>query len=146
MKVFTTRSTTVAIATGTLVAVLFGPLIGAPWGLAVLNGTAIGALVLLVNCAARLGLFRPKLRDPATMWRWRPQLGIFMLTWVVLLMPASYVQFAVELDLAIEAALTSLFFAVGFGAYLGGMVVAKLDYLDDENQPPPRNLIPPDGE
>ena len=146
MKVFTTRSTTVAIATGTLVAILFGPLIGAPWGLAVLNGTAIGALVLLVNCAARLGLFRPKLRDPATMWRWRPQLGISMLTWVILVVPACYVQFAVELDLAIEAALSSLLLAVGFGAHLGGMVLAKLEYLDDEGQPPPRHLIPPDGE
>lgn len=77
MKVFTARATAVGIATGALVAVLFGLLMGALWGLAVLNGVAIGALVLLVNCAARLG-FAAKLRDPATLWCWRPQQGIFM--------------------------------------------------------------------
>ena len=60
MKMFTARATAVGMVTGALVAVLFGPLIGAPWGLATLNGAAIGTLVPLVNCAARLGLFRPR--------------------------------------------------------------------------------------
>ena len=35
MKVFTARAAAAGIVTGALVAVLFGPLIGAPWGLAV---------------------------------------------------------------------------------------------------------------
>ena len=145
MKVFTARATAIGIVTGTLVAVLFGPLIGAPWGLAVLNGVAIGALILLVNCAARLGLFRPKLRDPATMLRWRPRQGVLMVGWVFLWVPALFVQYAVEFDLASEAALTSLFFATGFGAYLTGAVGEKLERLDDENQPAPNHLVAPSG-
>lgn len=143
---FTARATAVGIATGALVAVLFGPLIRAPWGLAVLNGVAIGALVLLVNCAARLGFFRPKLRDPATLWRWRQQQGIFMAAWVFLSTPGFFVQYAVEFDPASEAALTSLFFATGFGAYLSGAVGEKLERLDDDNQPPPNHLVAPNGE
>ncbi len=146
MKLFTARATAIGIATGALVSVLFGPLIGAPWGLAVLNGVALGALVLLVNCAARLGLLRPKLRDPATIWRWRPQQGVFMVACAFLWVPGLLVQFAVEFDLASEAALTSLFFATGFGASLSGAVGATLERLDDENQPPPKYLIAPNGE
>ncbi len=66
--------------------------------------------------------------------------GVFL--WV----PALFVQFAVEFDPASEAALTSLFFAAGFGAYLVGGVAETLERLDDENQPPPKDLIAPNGE
>lgn len=51
--------------------------------------------------------------------------------------PGFFVQHAVEFDPASEAALTSLFFATGFGAYLSGAVGEKLERLDDDNQPPP---------
>lgn len=131
MKVFTARSTGISITTGVLAVGLFGQLMGAPWGLAILNGLTIGAVVLLVACAGRLKLlFQPMLRDPATMLRWRPQLGVWMVTWTVFLAPTYFAMFFIELDPATEAALTSLFFATFTGAYLGGMVGATLEQRD----------------
>ena len=130
MKVFTTRSTGIGITTGVFAVGLFGQLMGAPWGLAILNGLTIGAVVLLIACAGRLGLFQPELRDPATMWRWRPQLGVWMVTWMVILAPTYFAMLFIELDPATEAALTSLFFATFTGAYLGGMVGATLEQRD----------------
>ena len=47
---------------------------------------------------------------------------------------------------ATEAALRSLFFATGLGAYFGGMVGATLEHLDDEHQPPSRRLGTANGE
>ena len=61
-------------------------------------------------------------------------------------LPAFFVQFAVELDPATEAALTSLFFATGLGPYFGGMVGATLEHLDDDHQPLPRRLGTANGE
>ena len=66
-----------------------------------------------------------------------------MLAWVVLSTHAMFVQLAVDLDPATEAALASLFFATGLGAYFGGAVGATLDRLDDEHQPPPS--VTPNG-
>lgn len=65
---------------------------------------------------------------------------------VVLSLPPFFVPFAVELGPATEAALRSLFFATGLGAYFGGMVGATLEHLDDEHQPPPRRVGTANGE
>ena len=138
MKVFTARSTGIGIATGVLVVIVFGQLMGAPWGLAVLNGLALGVVVLLSSCAWRLGLFRLEPRDPATR-RWGPQQTVWMLCWPVLSAPAFSAYLFIQLDPASEAALTSLFFATFTGAYFGGMVAATLEHRDraDDAQPKP---------
>ena len=127
MKVFTARSTGIGLTTGVFAVGLFGQLMGAPWGLAILNGLTIGAVVLLFACAGRLELLQPVLRDPATMLRWRPQLGVWMVTWTVFSAPTYFAMFFIELDPATEAALTSLFLATFTGANLGGMVGATLE-------------------
>ena len=128
MKVFTVRSSGIGIATGVLAVVVFGQLMGVGWGLAVLNGLALGVAVLLIACAGRLGLIRLESRDPAKR-RWGTQQGVWMLT-QLLLAPALYVQFSIELAPASAAALTSLFFATFTGAYVGGMVSATLEHRD----------------
>ena len=89
MKVFTAWSIGSSTATGVLVMLVVGQLMGAPWVLAALNGLAIGAVALLVACGIRLGLFRRAPRDPAAMLRWRPQHGVGMVGSVILSAPAS---------------------------------------------------------
>ena len=54
MNVFTVRSSGIGIATGVLAVVVFGQLMGVGWGLAVLNGLALGVAVLLIAGAGRL--------------------------------------------------------------------------------------------
>ena len=49
LRVFTARSTGIGMATGVLVAIAFGQLLGVAWGLAVLNGLAAGALALALS-------------------------------------------------------------------------------------------------
>ena len=55
---------------------------------------------------------------------------------VILSAPASFAVLSMELEFASEAALSLLFLATGFAAYLTGNLVATLEHLDDEIRPP----------
>ena len=127
-RVLTARSTGMGIATGVLVAVLLGPLIGAPWGLAVLNGVAGGGLSLLVSYARRLGRlgFGPRTVP-------KPVPGISVVGHLVMQAPIVFVWMSMELHFASELALSLLFAFTALVAYLTGDAVATLGHLEGDD-------------
>ena len=124
IAVFTARSTGIAIAVAVLVGAALR-FIDVPWGLAVLNGWAVGAVCLLVPVARRLGRFNFTLRQP-TMPPW---LGVYMVGIFTFLLCTSLVRLSVETDLATGFAFRTLFLLVGAVTWICGDVVATLDHL-----------------
>ena len=142
VRVFTKRSAGIGIATGALVAAGFGQLMGASWGLAVLNGLAAGALALALSIVLRDGRF-----DFGNTRR-RP--GVWVLAWIVIATPWFLVDNFIEpgLSRTDEFALTLLFGLTGFAAYALGAITATLDHLDGDDAADPRlhRLTMPPGE
>ena len=138
--VFTARSTGIGIATGVLVAAAFW-LIGAPLGLAILNGLVTGATVLHVPVAWRLG--RLKARQPLL----RPWHGIFAVGYPVVTAPAFFVGLVIdELDPATRFALGTLILITGLAGFAFGDIVATLDHLDGDADSAGPGVTPPPGE
>ena len=123
LRVFTARSTGIGIATGVLVAIALGQLLGAAWALAILNGLAAGALALALSIGAG-GWF------DTTVNRRRP--GIWALAYAVMMAPTLFVHHYIELRPADEVAVSLLFILTGFAAYTLGSIMATLVYLDGD--------------
>jgi hypothetical protein len=125
VRAFTARSTGIGIATGVLVATALAQLLGAAWGLAILNGLAAGALYMTFSISGlRGGWFE------TTDNRRRP--GIRALAYAVVMAPALLVHHYVELRSADEVAVSLLFMLTGFAAYTLGGIMATLVYLDGD--------------
>ena len=117
-RVFTPRSSGAAFATGVLVAVVLGQLLGAPWGLAAITGVPAAATALGVSFGARNGLFRTRRRP----WGPAPWMGAFLVGQTVLLAPAILSGVFLELSPATEATLQLLFLLVGLAALMFGYI------------------------
>jgi hypothetical protein len=145
MKVFTTRSTGIGVATGVIVAVGLGQLLGVVWGLAALNGLAAGTLALalaVIVCDGRFDMMDTRRRP-----------GVRVLAFAVMMGPMLLVDVAIGIEfqkLRPEsfAAVKLLFGLAGFAAYALGGIMAALNQIDEENRRShrPRRLIPLDGE
>ncbi len=125
MQVFTTRSVTIGIVAGVLIALAVTTL-DAPWGLAIPTGLAGGAFALAVSTMVGDGRFGFMTA------RGRP--GIRMLATVVILFPALSVSNAievVELARAESVALTLMVLLTGAAAHALGGILATLDHVDD---------------
>ena len=144
MKVFTARSTGIGVATGVLVAAALGQLAGAAWGLAVMNGLAVGALALALSTVVRDGRFG--MMDNSR----RP--GVWLLAWAVMSTPMFFVDNVIEIELkrADAAALHLLFGLTGFAAYSLGGIMATLNHFDSGRNatadPRLHRVTPPPGE
>ena len=125
LRVFTARSTGIGIGTGALVAIVLGQLLGAAWGLAILNGLAACALAQ----ALAIGDLRGGSFD-TTDKRRRP--GISALAYAVMMAPTLFVHHYIELRPADEVGLALLFMLTGFAAYRLGGIMAILAYLDGD--------------
>ena len=123
-RVFTRRSSAVALGTGVLVAVALGQF-GAPWALAVFTGLPAGATVLGLSFGARNRLFRVRSRP----WAPAPWIGAFVVGLTVVLVPAANLSPFLELNLATEAALELLFGLTGFAALMFGYITRMLEEL-----------------
>ena len=125
MQVFTMKSVGVGVASGALVAAAVGPLLGAPWMLAGLNGLAAGALALTLSVAVGDGRFAV-LNVPG-----RP--GVRMLASAVMLLPALTAGNVLNTEIARAEglALGLLFLLTGFAAHALGGVLATLEHFDD---------------
>ena len=125
MQVITTKSVAVGVATGALVAVAVGQLIGAPWMLAGLNGLAAGALALALSTMVADGRF--------AMMDVRRRFGVRTLAYAVVMLPAFTGGNLMEVELARGEgfALGLLFLLTGFAAYSLGGILATLEHLDD---------------
>ena len=117
-RVFTRRSSGAALATGVLVAVVLGQLLGAPWGLAAITGLPAGATALGVSFGVRNGLFRARPRP----WGPAPWMGAFLIGQTVVLVPATLSGVFLELSLATEATFQLLFLLAGFAAMIFGYI------------------------
>ena len=127
LRVFTQRSSAVALATGVLVSVTLGQF-GAPWGLATITGLPAGATVLAVSFSVRNGMFRARRRpgSPA------PWVGAFLVGQVIVLVPFFQLDDNIPevLNWATEAALELLFLLTGFAALAFGYITRMLEQLD----------------
>lgn len=125
MQILTTKSVATGVATGVLVAVAIGQLLGAPWTLAGLNGLAAGALALAASIVVGDGRFS------VMSVRRRPGLRTF--AYVVILLPAFMAGnvMSVELARAEGFALGMLFLLTGFAALALGGILSTLEDLDD---------------
>ena len=142
LRVFTARSTGIGIATGVLVAIAFGQLLGAAWGLAVLNGLAAGALSQALSIGDLGGGW-----FNTTDNRRRP--GMRALAYAVMMAPALFVHRYIELRAADEVAVSLLFILTGFASYALGGIMATLACLDDAAvaaDPRLHRITPPPGE
>ena len=125
MQVITTKSVTVGVATGALVAVAVGQLIGAPWMLAGLNGLAAGALALasyIIVGDGRFGVMNVRRRP-----------GLRTFAYAVMLLPAFMAGSVMEIELARAEglALAMLFLLTAFAAYALGGILSTLEHLED---------------
>ena len=134
LRVFTPRSTGIAVASGVLVAGVFGQLVGAAWGLAILNGLAVGALALAHSICWRDGSTAFLLEEAA-----RRSRGVWMLALAIIGGPMLFVSPAVDIDIGIallnpgdQRALSWLFGFTGGAAYALGVTMVTLAYLDDD--------------
>ena len=146
LRVFTPRSTGIAVASGLLVAGALGQLYGAVWGLAVLNGLAAGAAALALFLCVRDGKFA-SLLDNARQHR------VGMLSAAAMAPPMLFVDDAVGIELfnrGDDVALSLLFALTGFAAYtLGGIVVTVAVRFDGDTtaaDPRLQRVVPPPGE
>ena len=142
LRVFTPRSTGIGIASGVLVAISLGQLLGAAWALAILNGLAAGALAQALSIGDLHGGW-----FDTTDNRRRP--GIRALAYAVMMAPTVFVHHYIELRPADEVAVSSLFVLTGFASCILGGIMATLAYLDrDAAAADPRlhRLTPPPGE
>ena len=124
MQVVTTKSVAVGVATGALVAVVVGQLIGAPWMLAGLNGLAAGALALAMSIVVGDGRFG------VMNVRRRPGLRAF--AYAVMFLPAFMAGSVMEVELARAEglALALLFLFTGFAAHALGGILSTLEHLE----------------
>ena len=125
MQVFTMKSAGVGVATGALVAAAVGQLLGASWGLAILNGVAAGASALALSIVVGDGRFG--------MMNVRHRPGVRLLAYLVMLLPAFTAGNFIEVELARAEglALSTLLLLTAFASYVFGGVLATLDYIDD---------------
>ena len=113
LRVFTPRSTGIGIASGVLVAISLGQLLGAAWALAILNGLAAGALAQALSIGDLHGGW-----FDTTDNRRRP--GIRALAYAVMMAPTVFVHHYIELRPADEVAVSSLFVLTGFASCILG--------------------------
>ena len=130
LQVFTPRSTGIGVASGVLVAGVFGQLVGAAWGLAILNGLAAGALALAHSICWRDGSTAFLLEKAA-----RRRRGVCMLALAVTVGPMFFVSAAADIGIALsnrgdERALIWLFGFTAAAAYTLGVIMATLSHLD----------------
>ena len=139
LRVFTTKSTGIGIATGALLAIALGQLLGATWGLATLNGLAAGALALALSTDLRDGLL-----DTTDNQR-RP--GLSGLASAVMTAPPLFTHHYIELRPAGEIGLAVLLALTGLATYVLGGVMATLNHLDDDSTNDSRlhRVTPPPG-
>jgi len=143
VRVFTARSTGIGIATGLLVALALEQFLGAPWGLAILNGLAAGALALALSC----GVVGDGWFFDMTDNQRRP--GTWALAYAVMIAPPIFVRDYIELRPTDEIAVSLLYMLTGFASYILGNIMATLVYLDgDAAAADPRlhRVTPPPGE
>jgi hypothetical protein len=149
LRVFTPRSTGIGVASGLLVAGWLGQLVGAAWGLVVLNSFAAGALALAISICMRDGRFAFLLEK-----EYQRRLGVGMLAYVAATMvaPMVFVEHAIGIELlnrGDERALSLLFGFTAFAAYHLGGIMVRLAYLDGDAataDPRQHRVVPPPGE
>ncbi len=127
-SVFTVRSVTVGVATGLLVAAVFGYLEGTPWGLAALTGFAAGACALAVPVTLRDGRFDVLGLAPIQRRR-----GAWLLAYAVMIVPMIFIDDVIALDRPVGLALVLLFGLTGFAAYTLGAIMATLNRLEGDD-------------
>ena len=140
--VFTARSTGIGIASGVLVALALEQFLGVPWGLAILNGLAAGALALALSTGLREGLL-----DTTDYHQRRP--GIWAVTYAVMIAPMVFVHHYIELRPADEFAVSLLFALTGLASHTLGSIMASLVFLDGDaaaTDPRLHRVTPPPGE
>ena len=125
VAVFTGRSSGIGIAIALLVAVAFR-LLSASWSLAIANGLAACALVLIVPVARRLGRLRMEPRVPSI----PPWQGVWIVGYTTMTVPMYFVFMSSELDISHRVALASLFALVAVVSWTCGDVVATLDHRE----------------
>ena len=130
LRVFTQRSSAIAIAIGVLVAVTLGQF-GAPWGLAAITGLPAGATVLAASFGVRNRMFRVRPRP----WEPAPWMGAFLVGQTVVLVPAFLASQFIELNWASKAALDLLFMLTGLAAAAFGYIVRMMEQLDMNDHP-----------
>ena len=123
VAVFTARSCGTGTAIALLVAAAFR-LLDAPWSLAVANGLATCALVLIVPVARRLGRLKMESRAPSI----PPWQGVWMVGYATMSVPLYFVFMSFELDVSHGVALASLFGLVAVVSWTCGDIVATLDH------------------
>ena len=125
MRVFTVKSIVIGVAAGGLVAAAIGQVIGASWGLALLNGLAAGASALALSVVVGDGRFG--------MMNVRRRPGVRTLAYFVMFLPAFLADNVIEVELARAEglALSMLLLRTGFASYVFGGVLATRDHIDD---------------
>ena len=145
VAVFTARSTGIGVATGVLVAVANGQLIGVSWGLAILTGLSAGALAFAVSICMRDGRF-----DNLGAATTRRRRGVWVLAWIVMSVPAFLVGdfFEIRLNRDDDLVLKVLLLSTGLAAYALGGIMATLDHLEGNDTADPRlhRVTPPPSE
>lgn len=125
-RVFTRRSSAAGLATGVLLAVVLGQLIGAPWGLAAITGLPAGATALGVSFGARNGLFRRRRRP----WGPVPWAAAWFVGYFVAMLPAVTLSAFLDLNWATKATIRLLLLLSGLTALMFGYIVRMLEPLD----------------
>ena len=130
LRVFTSRSIGIGVASGVLVAGTLGQLVGAAWGLVLLPSLAAGALALAISVSMRHAKFAFLLEKAH-----ERQLGVGMLTYVAMVPPIFFVDVAIGIEpfnRGDELALSLLFGLTATAAYLLGGIMVTLAHLDGD--------------
>ena len=144
LQVFTPRSAGIGVAGGVLVAGALGQLVGAAWGLAILNGLTTGILVLAGAICMRHGKFAFLLESAH-----QRQFGVGILVSIVMVSPMLLVDNAIGTELFNRGdalALNLLFAVTGITAYTLGGIMLTLAHLDVDAaaaDPRLRRVAPP---
>ena len=124
-SVFAGRSVLIALATGLVVALTFGGLVGAQWRLAGMNGFVAGALALGFAFAVRNAQFRRRTQiGKPSSWA-----GVWLLFMLVAIVPSS-VAHSVEWGIADRFALQGMILLIGFASFQMGLITATLDHTE----------------
>ena len=125
-RVFTRRSSGVALATVVVVGVALGSLLGAPWALAAITGLPAGATVLGASFAARNGLFRTRPYP----WGSVSWTGAWFVGYFVAMLPAFTLSAFLELSWATKVTVQLLLFLSGLAALMFGYIMRMLEQVD----------------
>ena len=117
----------IALGTGLIVALVFGALLGMPFGLAATNGLAAGMLAWAAYFQLRNWSFLVQLWTPKS----NSHRAVVLYAALLILVASSFSNDNLQSERAVEIGFQLLFLLVGFTVFQLGSIVSIIDLTDD---------------